>query len=378
MFAIEVRLLEAAIMSAKQLKADSGLLYAGRHGVLFATRSDAGTFMALLDKSKQTEACVVIRIEDLVKATYQVKAMDMEIADTHITIKAKKQRSVIKLAAEAAKSGDVLELWEARSNGNTAPQLERMLAENRALFSIKDHVGNKAVPVHIRWNKEGAAAGMSDNYHGVSIRTSKAPKDKKNCKEIFVYSSWLPLMLDYLAPPEPKKGEENKKREKALLHITDTEISVSTASSLLVLKSIGVGADVITLDRVQEIANSKGGSGKVKLSMADVNGALRRALAVLPVEAAIRFAIADKAPERLRISGTHDSGSKILEELETSRVKKGFGFACTIYNLLDITAACVPQCELSMAGKAVLFSYSYGSKTDTVYEVDLFSATTGS
>lgn len=377
MFQIETKALETAIMSARQLKAASVVLYAGKHGVLFATRSDAGTFMSLLATERQKEAAVVVNIEDIVKATYQAKAVELEINVDHIMIKSKKMRSVIRLAAEPAKPGDILELWDARSNGNSAPTLARMLAENKSLFSIKDHVGGKSVPVHIRWNKEGAAAGMSDNYHGVSIKTDKAPLDKKSGKELFVYSSWLPLLIDYLAPPEPKKGEEAKKPERALLHITDTNISVSTKTSLLVLESIVPGADVITLDHVNDIASTKS-KHRIKLSMADCNGALRRALSVLPIEASVKFQVSDKKPERLRIEGVHDSGSRIIEEVKTSRSDKSFSFSSTLYNLLDITAAAVTACDLAMVGRAVIFSYSYGAKSDTVYKVDLFSVVTSS
>lgn len=374
MFSIETKALETAMNAARQLKAMEVILYTGKHGVLFGTRSDSGTFLNLLSDVKQQEVSVKVNIEDLGKAAYQLKQLDMEVNNDHISIKSKKIRSVIRLPAEHVEVPTMLELWESRNEGHGASMLAKMLGENRALFSIKDHVGGKPIPVHIRWNKDGVAAGMSDQYHGVSIRTNSAPTEKKGAKELFVYSSWLPLLIDYLVPPEAKKGEEKVKPEKALLHITDTQISVSTKHSLLVLAAIVPGADVITLDDVSRIASAKAKS-KVNLSMADVNAALRRALAVLPIESSIKFAIKADKPERLRIQGVHGSGGQIVEEVTTSRSKEPVGFACTVYNLLDITSGCTPECSMSLADKALLFHYDFAAKSDTVYSVHLFSAT---
>lgn len=380
MFQIESRLITSALSAAKQLKADAIILCAGKHGVIFATRSDAGTFLTLLTKEKQKDATTGLRVEDLTNAMYRIPILEMEITPDNVTIKSKKVRSVIRLSSERVDPGNLMDLWEKRNeSGNEVPALSRMLAENRELFIIKDHVGGKPVPVHLRWNKNGVAAGMSDQYHGVSVRTSNAPVDKEKSKELFVYSSWLPLLIEYLTTGEIKdekdKEKSNKKMEAPKLSITENNIMVTSHSNLLVLQAITPGADTITLDEVNQIA-SNDSKNKVKVSMADCNAAIKRSLAVLPSTAAIKMHIQEDKPEVLRIEGTHDSGSKIIEEIATSRAKKPFKMNCTVYNLLDITNAAVPDCGLSMSGKAVLFQYEYGSKSDTVYQVVLFSATT--
>jgi len=380
MFSLSTKKLETAMFSARQLKSTAALLYAGKHGVLFGTRSEAGTFLTLLTKEKQPEAAIQVEIEDLAKAIYQVKDIDVEIKPEMLRIKSKKVRSAIQLASQVVKDETanlVLQMWDDRSNGNNAPMLARMLAENKTLFSIKDHVGGKPVPVHIRWSRDGVAAGMSDMFHGVSIRTQEAPKKGDKARELFVYSSWLPLLIDYLAPPEPKENDKTQvKLEVAKLHMTETHISVSNNNSLLQLQAIVPGADAITLDDVAKIAGNVKAKDGIKLSMADCHAALRRSTAVVPTNSAVRIMVDPSKPERLRIEGRHDSGSKILEEVKTSRASTAMSFSCTLYNLLDITAASIPACRLTLAGKAVLFSYDYGSKSDTVYRVDLFSATT--
>lgn len=392
MFKLEAKTVTQAINAAKALKADSAVLYASKHGVLFGTRSDAGTFLTLLSKDKQEEASVLLKLEDLTTATHKVNEMEMDIKSDHIVLKPKGIRSVIKLVAEPAKTGDMTELWESRNSGNSANMLTKMLSENRDLFCIKDNVGGKAVPVHIRWNKEGVAAGMSDLYHGVSVKTSKAPGAKDKARELFVYSSWLPLLLDYLVPTEEKGAAKVKKKkddealpgkgDKALLTITEKNISVSTKTTLLVLQAIVPGNETITLDNIAQITGSENLGGKLKVSMSAINAALTRSLAVLPREASIKFTVSAKKPEVLRIEGVHDSGSRIVEEVETSRAKKPFGFTCTVYNLLDITNAKVPNCNMALTSRKdsssapVVFSYDYSSRSDTIYRVDLFSVAT--
>lgn len=380
MFHLTAKLLTQAINAAKQLKSDVAILYAGKHGVLFGTRSDAGTFLTLLSTVKHSEFSVLLKLEDLTTATHRVSEMDFDIQSDHVIIRPKGIRSVIRLAAEPAKPGDMLELWESRSNGKSAPMLTRMLSENHELFCIKDHVGGKPVPVHIRWNKEGVAAGMSDIYHGVSVRSQKAPLSKKEGREVFVYSSWLRLLLDFLRPENSKDKVNDKdalpvKVGKVRLSLTENNVSVSTDNTLLVLQAIVPGAETVTLDDIAQIANSES-KNKLKINMADCNAALQRSLAVLPREAAIKFVISEKKPEVMRIEGLHDSGSRIVEEISTSRAKKSLTFSSTIYNLLDVTAASVPSCEMRQSGKAILFGYDYASITDTIYRVDLFSVVT--
>lgn len=389
MFNISTKKITQAVSAAKQLKATAAVLYASKHGVLFATRSDAGTFISRLSKERQEEAALQVNLEGLTNATYRTSDLAMKVNVDHLLIKSKKSRSVIKLAAEAVEPGSLLELWKKKSTGKEVPELSRMLAENQSLFMIKDHVGNKPVPVHLRWNnKGGVAAGMSDQYHGISVRTRNAPVDKAKSHELFVYSSWLPLLIEYLtgqATAEPvteekgaaAKGGENKKSlgEPATLNITEESISVSTEDHLLVLQAIVPGADTITLDEVSQIASAQG-KNTLTVSMEDINAALKRSLSVLRMEDAIQFSSSGDNRETLRISGTSDSGSRIVEEVKSSEPKKPFKLSCTVYNLLDITNACVPQCKMSRADKALLFSYEYGSRSDIVYEVQLFSAVT--
>lgn len=385
MFNIETKILASAMSAAKQLKSDAAILCAGKHGVLFATRSDAGTFLQLLTDEKQQEATTAIRLEELGNALYRLADVEMEIGHDTLIIKSKKIRSIIRLTTERQKSGNLLELWDKRNEaGNEVPALSRMLRENASLFNIKDHVGGKPVPVHLRWNKKGVAAGMSDQYHGISISTENAVVEKEKSRELYVFSSWLPLLIEYLTTgeivddDEKEKSERGKnKKKKSLpaptLSITESQVMVATQKNLLVLTAIVPGADTINLDEIQEIAAQES-KNKIKLNMSDCNGALKRSLAVLPNTAAIKLTSSLKKPETLRIEGTHDSGSKIIEEIATSRTKKDLQISCTIYNLLDITNAAVPECSLSMAGRALLLSYTYGAKSDTVYSVKLFSA----
>jgi hypothetical protein len=360
---VDIKEFGAAISAAKKLKVKDVVLVSNKSGLLFAAFTQASVYIKRISDEKMIEQSCQVELERLVSATNRAKELALELSRGNITVILKGNNSKINLAAETADTTDIEAVWESRGEGKPAPMLANLLVRNAHIMTIKDNVADKPVPVHIRWNKLGVTAGMSDQYHGVAIKTDNAPKEGDKSQELFIYSEWLPLLIEYL-------------NEKAKLSLSERSVVVSADNYLLSLQAVIPGEDTVTLTEIETITAQATGD-KIKMSMESLNQTVTRSLAVLSKEDNLTMITSFKKPGILLVKGSSPSGSTITESISfTSRKAAKLAFNGPVYNLKDVTAACVPEMNVRMAGRAVLFDFAQGSADGKgeVYNVLMFMA----
>lgn len=360
---IDIKEFSSAINAAKKLKVKDVVLIAGRAGLLLAAYTQASVYIRRISTVKMSENTCQVELERLVSATNRAKELALELSTGAVSVILKGNRSKINLASERVDSSMITGVWETRGEGKPAPMLANLLTRNAHIMSIKDNVAEKPVPIHIRWNKNGVVAGMSDQYHGVAITTEKAPKSGDKAQELFIYSEWLPLLIEYL-------------NEKANLSLSERSVVVSTDSYILSLQAVIPSEDTVTLTEIETITAQATGS-KIKMSMEALNQTVTRSLAVLNKEDNLSMVSSEKKADTLTIKGSSPSGSTITEFIPyTAKKPVKISFNGPVYNLRDVTAACVPEMSVRMSGRAVLFDFAQGSADGKgeVYSILMFMA----